>query len=161
MTDGTPNSAAWAGVRKPPEKETAGRDTRWVGRAVVIGGFEVSYKAKAQKWILHINLVIMGGSAKAIAKFESSFDESELDRPTMTVELEDLPEQLSYMLKLCTYHRPFKQHGPGKSRAVSLNRREHLALVRWMDQREFSDFLFLYNVRRQGARFEPRPVRVR
>jgi hypothetical protein len=32
-----------------------------LGSAVVIGGFENVYRARQKEWMLHINLVIMGG----------------------------------------------------------------------------------------------------
>lgn len=116
-------------------------DRSGMSDAMVIGGFEVAYKAKLRSWFFHINLVVIGGTNQAIARFEESFEGSELSRPTLTVALNDLPEQLSYVLKFCTYHRPFQQRGPKKSPAVPLNRKEHLALVQWMHQREFADFI--------------------
>ena len=76
----------------------------------------------------------------------------------MTVALWDLPEQLSYVLKFGTYHRPHKQRGSAKSRAVPLNKSEHLALVQWMHQREFKDFLFFYNAGRRGPKIVPSPA---
>lgn len=127
-------------------------------RTIVIGGFEIFYRARAQQWILHINLVVIGASESAIADFEGSFDESDLSRPTMTAALRDLPEQLSYVLKFSTYHRPHKQRGSTKSRAVPLNKSEHLALVQWMHQREFKDFLFFYNAARRGPKIVPSPA---
>jgi hypothetical protein len=118
---------------------------------LVIGGVEIVYRAKVRKWVLHINLVIIGGKSAAIRKFEKTYDSSDIERPVLTVKLKDLPEQLSYVLKFTTYHRPFAQRGGTKSRALPLNKSEHTALVQWMGQRKFTDFLFLYNARRKGS----------
>lgn len=122
-----------------------------LGEALVIGGVEIVYRANVRKWVLHINLVIIGGKSTAIRKFEKTYDSSDIERPVLTVKLNDLPEQLSYVLKFTTYHRPFAQRGGVKSRALPLNKSEHTALVQWMGQRKFTDFLFLYNARREGS----------
>jgi hypothetical protein len=119
--------------------------------AVVIGGVEMVYRAKDYKWILHINLVVIGGRRASIKKLEKTFSRSDIERPVLTVKLKDLPEQLSYLLKFVTYHRPFAQRGPAKSRALPLNRPEHRELVEWMHRYQFTDFLFLYNARREGS----------
>jgi hypothetical protein len=117
----------------------------------VIGGFEVIYRAKEKKWVLHINLVIIGGNPKAVEAFKATFDRSGLDRPVFEVPLTDRIKQLSYILKFTTYHRPFQQDGPTKSPARPLNAAEHYALVSWMAEFQFKDFLFLFNARRQGS----------
>jgi hypothetical protein len=93
-----------------------------LGDAMVIGGVEIVYRAREHKWILHINLVIFGGKKAAIKKFERTFEGSHIERPVLTVKLKDLPEQLSYVLKFATYHRPYAQRSPSKSRAVPLNK---------------------------------------
>ena len=98
-----------------------------------IGGFEMIYRAKEKRWVLHANLVLFGGETSSINKFKRGFSDDELKRPTDCVDLSDAAEQLSYVLKFTTYHRPFKQHGPKKSRAVPLNPTEHSELVRWMN----------------------------
>ena len=101
--------------------------------------------------MLHINLVVFGGDKKAIAKFEAGFRDDGLYRPVERVPVEDPAEQLSYVLKFTTYHRPHQQQKSKKAKAVPLNPAEHLELVRWMAQHEFTDHLFLFNVRRRGA----------
>jgi hypothetical protein len=69
----------------------------------VIGGFEVVYKAKRKVWILHINLVIVGGKQSAHEAFKETFDNGEFDRPIISAELNDPEEQLSYVSKFATY----------------------------------------------------------
>jgi hypothetical protein len=125
-----------------------------LGDLPVVGGFEMIYRAREKQWILHINLVIVGATEQALAKFKKSFDESTIERPVLEVPVKDRAEQLSYVLKFTTYHRPYKQTGPSKSQAMSLNAPEHYALVKWMSQLEFHELMFLFNARRLGSTIE-------
>src|SRR5205823_2548640 len=68
----------------------------------VIGGFEVIYRHSDQAWVLHANLLIMGGSSSALTQFEDTFQGNEISRPTHAVPLRDPPRQLSYLLKFTT-----------------------------------------------------------
>ncbi len=115
-----------------------------LGDSPVVGGFEMIYRARDRQWILHINLVIVGATEKALTKFQESYDDSAIDRPVVKVPVKDRAEQLSYVLKFTTYHRPYKQTGSGKSQAMSLNAREHHALVKWMSRFEFQDMMLSY-----------------
>ena len=117
----------------------------------VIGGFEMVYRARSKEWVLHINLVMFGGAAKAIAEFEDGFRDNGLYRPVDPAQVEHPAEQLSYVLKFTTYHRPHQQRGPRKAKALPLNPAEHVELVRWMARQDFTDHLFLFNARRRGA----------
>ncbi len=120
--------------------------------AAVIGGYENIYRAKTKSWMLHLNLALIGGEAKSIEAFEETFGESDIARPTLLQGLEDLKRQLSYILKFVTYHRPFTQLGSTKSQPIPLNPREQEALVSWMAQWRFQDFMFLFNARREGTK---------
>jgi hypothetical protein len=122
-----------------------------LGKVPVIGGFEIAYKAAQQAWVLHANLVMIGGEEKARKKFKKAFRGDDFDRPLLRTALKDRAEQLSYVLKFTTYHRPQEQQGPTRSPAKPLNAREHAALLKWMSQFEFEDFLLLINARRQGG----------
>ena len=122
-----------------------------LGEAAIIGGYENIYRAQSKTWILHLNLIIIGGRVEAIRAFENTFSKSQIQKPTMLQTLEDLKRQLSYILKFITYHRPFAQLGSTKSTPVPLNPREHWALVSWMARWKFQDFIFLFNARREGA----------
>jgi hypothetical protein len=122
-----------------------------LGDAAVIGGYEIIYRARSKTWVLHTNLLIIGGAIKAIKQFKATFSNSDIEEPVLIEELEDPLKQLSYVLKFTTYHRPFKQCGSKKGPAVPLNPREHCALVAWMAQWKFQDFMFLFNARREGT----------
>lgn len=125
-----------------------------LGHVPAIGGFEIIYRARTKEWVLHINLVMFGGNEEAIAKFEEGFCGGDLYRPVERVPVENPAEQLSYVLKFTTYHRPHQRRGPKKAKAVPLNPAEHFELIRWMDQYELSDHFFLFNARRRGASIE-------
>lgn len=127
-------------------------DRAGLGDAVVVGGFEMVWRARDKVWVLHANLLVLGAERPAVVRFEDSFSLSDLTRPTQTVELKDLPEQLSYLLKFTTYHRPHRQVGKKRSKAKPLNAKQHVALVNWMWRHDFSEMLFLYRMRRQGDR---------
>jgi len=117
----------------------------------VIGGFEIVYKAKRRTWVLHANLVVIGANQDSGEKLEGAFKNTELERSVLGAALKDQAEQLSYVLKFTTYHRPQEQQGPTRSPAKPLNAREHAALLKWMSQFEFKDRLLLINATRQGG----------
>jgi hypothetical protein len=117
----------------------------------VIGGFEIVHKAKKRVWVLHANLVVIGGKKTARKKFKATFADDEIERPVLRAKLKDRAEQLSYVLKFGTYHRPLEQQGSTKSQAKPLNPKEHAALVNWMSQFGFEDFLLLINARRKSG----------
>ena len=116
-----------------------------LGSAVVIGGFENVYRARQKEWVLHINLVVIGGQKTAIDKFKTSFEKSNIKRALMEAPVKNAAKQLSYLLKFTTYHRPHERRGSSKGEARPLNAREHLALVQWMSTRPFKAFMFLFN----------------
>ena len=120
--------------------------------APVIGGFEMVYRARDREWILHVNLLICGCTDLTLKRLKASFASEEFDRPTNSVLLNDPVEQVSYLLKFGTYHRPYAQTGSKRSPAVPLNASQHFALVNWMSRFNFADMVFLHSVRRQGLR---------
>jgi hypothetical protein len=123
-----------------------------LGTAHCVGGFEIVYRARDKCWVLHINLLILGGNKSAVAKLGAAFATTEFDRPCQCVPLRNVVKQISYLLKFSTYHRPFRQTGSKKSPAKPLNGREHVALVNWFARYRFSDMMFLYGLRREGDR---------
>jgi hypothetical protein len=124
--------------------------------AIIIGGFENAYRAREKKWVLHINLVVIGGQVAAMDKFQQSFANSDIERPVVTALLNNPAKQLSYVPKFTTYHRPYEQRASKKGRATPLNAPEHVALVEWMSQRSFKDFMFFLNARQGVDSIVPR-----
>jgi hypothetical protein len=140
---------------KPTERRHLLRqrmDRAGLANAQCVGGFEMIYRARERYWVLHINLLIFGGTKMGLGRFAATFSSPEFVRPTQSVPLNDLPKQISYLLKFTTYHRPQRQIGSKRSPAKPLNAREHAVLVNWMSQYGFADMMFLYGVRRQGDR---------
>jgi hypothetical protein len=123
-------------------------DRSGLNSASVIGGFEMAYKQGA--WILHANLLIIGGNEAALNKFAQMCRGTDIYRPIVRAPLADHRKQLSYLLKFTTYQRPHEQQGGNKGPAVPLNAREHHALVDWMSERRFKDYLFFYNAEQRG-----------
>jgi hypothetical protein len=122
-----------------------------LGNIPVIGGFEIVYKAAKRVWVLHTNLVMIGGDKSGHKKFKQTFAGDEIERPVLRAKLKDRAEQLSYILKFGTYHRPHEQHGSARSQAKPLNPSEHAALLNWMSQFELEDFMLLINAKRQAG----------
>jgi hypothetical protein len=121
------------------------------GTTPVIGGYEVVYRAKERHWVLHLHLLAIEVEASAIKKLRQSLNGSQFKRPIVTRPLADRPEQLSYLLKFTTYHRPHQRPDTKRQAPVPLNKREHWQLASWLAQFEFQELLFLFNVRRRGS----------
>jgi hypothetical protein len=122
-----------------------------LGKVPVIGGIEIVYKARKRVWVLHTNLVMIGGKKAARKKFKRGVKGSDIERPITWARLKKPAKQLSYVLKFSTYHRPYEQHGSKRSKAKPLNPKEHAALLKWMSQFGFQDFFVLVNAMRKGG----------
>lgn len=121
-----------------------------LGDEMVVGGIEVAWRAREKLWVLHAHLAISNCTSKQYKKLNTDLDDDDVSRPVLGQELQDRAEQLSYTLKFVTYHRPHPQRGKSKPKALSLNRKQHVELVRWMGQYKFTYFLFLFGCRRVG-----------
>src|ERR1700730_4123510 len=122
-----------------------------LGKVRVIGGIEIVYKARKRVWLLHANLVMIGGKKAARKKFAPGFKGGDIERGIILARLKKPPKQLSYVLKFTTYHRPYEQQGSTKSEAKPLNPKEHASLLKWMSQFEIEEFVLLNIARRQGG----------
>ena len=122
-----------------------------LGGEMIVGAFEIVWRARNRNWVLHCNLVVPNATKKQCFKLVGSKQSEDEYRPVVSLELADRAEQLSYVPKFTTYHRPHKQRGPRKPPAKSLNPREHAALVSWMSNLKFTDFMFLHGARRLGT----------
>lgn len=137
-------------------------DRAGLDSASVVGGYEMAYRQAQRSWVLHANLVIFGARNDAcLQRFETTFKGKDFYRPTVRAALSNPPRQLSYVLKFCTYHRPFTQRGPDKGVAVPLNAREHHALVEWMADRPFKDYVFFFNAEQRGPKMRFRACKNR
>lgn len=123
-----------------------------LGNEMVVGGIEVAWRAREKLWVPHAHLAISNCTSKQYSKLNSDLEDDDVSRSILGQDLQDRAEQLSYTLKFVTYHRPFKQCGKSKPKALSLNRKQHVELVSWMGQYEFTDFMFLSRCRRIGGK---------
>jgi hypothetical protein len=112
--------------------------------AVVVGGIEVAWQEKHQRWLLHAQLLAIDVAAQAWKQLEAALKNSGTWRPVQVEELRDLDEQLSYCVKFVTYHQPGR-------RIVPLPPDRLVELAAWQSQYRFEDFLFAYGARRRGG----------
>ncbi len=122
-----------------------------LGKAVVIGGIEVGYRAKRKVWLIHAHLLVAEAPEAAIARFKDSHNS--IRKKSVVVQLlKDAPKQVSYLQKFATYHRPGKKKSKG--RPVPIPHRPLIELLRFMSVQRFEDFRFLQNVRFTGSRLK-------
>jgi hypothetical protein len=113
--------------------------------AIVVGGIEVAWQEKHQRWLLHAQVLAIGVAAQAWKRLEAALEDSGTDDPVRTKLLHDPDEQLSYCVKFVTYHQPGR-------RLVPLPPDRLVELAAWWSQYRFEDFLFAYGARRRGGR---------
>jgi hypothetical protein len=113
--------------------------------AIAVGGIEVAWQAKWQRWLLHVHVLAVGVDPSAWERLEAALKDSGTDEPVQAVALRDPDEQLSYLVKFVTYHRP------GRLR-VPLPRDRLVELAAWWSRHRFEDYLFAYGARRRGGR---------
>ncbi|WP_232302774.1 hypothetical protein, partial [Elstera litoralis] len=126
---------------------------------LVAGGLEVAWQPKLNGWVVHFHLLSLGARKKHRDALRASFASSDLKRPFVCQSLRDPRRQISYLLKINTYYRPFAQIGQEKGPAYPLPRPQMEELLSWYANFKPSDFLFLYGLRRQGDRIRPTPKR--
>jgi hypothetical protein len=113
--------------------------------AIVVGGIEVAWQEKHQRWLLHAQVLAIGVDAHAWTRLEAALEKSSTWRPVDVVPLRDPDEQLSYCIKFVTYHQP-------GTRKVGLLAERLVELARWWSRYRFADFLFVYGLPRRGGR---------
>lgn len=121
--------------------------------AVVLGGWEAARKRGTDRAHIHIHLLVWNVSERAIRAFHKRFYPGK--RRYKLVKARKRPKLVSYVQKFTTYQRPWKQAGRRKPPAVPLPPRLHTPLVKWMAAHKPTEFLFLFNVRRQGMVLVP------
>ncbi|MGC2221597.1 MAG: hypothetical protein WA624_04130, partial [Methylocella sp.] len=84
------------------------------GGAVIIGGTEVTYRHELNDWLLHLHLLSLGASFN----LEKLMSKKKIHDPLRIEPVKDHIEQLSYLQKFCTYHRPGKHRGKNRARPV-------------------------------------------
>jgi hypothetical protein len=113
--------------------------------AIVVGGIEVAWQAKWQRWLLHAHALAIGVDANAWERLEAALEDSGTADPVRPVALCNPDEQLSYCIKFVTYHQPGR-------RRVPLPQDRVVELAEWWSRHRFEDYLFAYGARRRGGR---------
>jgi hypothetical protein len=124
-------------------------------RSTLIGGTELSYNARRSVWILHVHLLAIGVSDHAVGKLRKKF-KGRVDQPVVSQALASPPQQLSYLQKFGTYHRPGMQRSQRRAKSYPLPPDRLRELTEWMTEHQFEDFLFLYGARRRGTTIQCR-----
>ncbi len=118
----------------------------------MVGGTEARYRAIDSSWLVHGHLLVVDAPAGAIDALKRTFDSGPVKYPVVSQDLVDPVDQLSYLQKFTTYHRPGEQTSTTRPRAYPLPPRPLLELLRWMAGYRFDDFRFLYGARRRGEK---------
>jgi hypothetical protein len=127
------------------------------GFKAAIGGTEAAYKAEADRWIMHVHLLIPGDVKEARPRLSEAFANVDLFRAVTCAPLRDRVSQISYLQKFSTYHRPGQALFSGRGRAYPLKAAQVVQLGELTANHRFEHFLFLLGFRRRGSRIEPEP----
>jgi hypothetical protein len=125
------------------------------GIEAAIGGTEASYRAKENRWIVHLHLLVFGTLKNTAVTLREIFAGSGLGRPVVCQSLKNRAAQISYLQKFQTCHRPGEAGFSGRGRAYPMKTQQINQLAQWTERRRFEDFLFVLGLRRRGSRFEP------
>jgi hypothetical protein len=125
------------------------------GIPAAIGGTEASYRAKEDRWIVHLHLLVFAAQQRGAVRLREAFRDANLDRPVFCQRLRDPVGQISYLQKFQTCHRPGKAGFSGRGRAYPMKKQQIDQLAQWTKRHRFEDFLFILGLRRRGSRFEP------
>ena len=79
--------------------------------ATFVGGTEAAWQVKHQRWLLHVHLLAIGVTQAGWDRLDEAWANSGTGDPIVTDELRDLGEQLSYLVKFHTYHKPGQSRG--------------------------------------------------
>jgi hypothetical protein len=140
-----PDSLADANLRRSGEMLRKRLDRAGFKGAIVVGGIEVAWQEKWQRWLLHAQVLAIGVAAQAWKQLEAALEKSGTADPVRPLPLRDPDHQLSYCVKFITYHQPGR-------RKVGLPPDRLVELAAWQSQYRFDDFLFAYGARRRGGR---------
>jgi hypothetical protein len=123
-----------------------------LGSIVAVGGTEVAYRADQRDWLVHLHLVVGDVESSAEERLRAAWSKSDIRAPIWISPLVDPPQQIGYLVKFPTFHRPGMQSSPRRARAYPLPQPRFEELARWFDNYEFGDFIFLLGARRRGHR---------
>jgi hypothetical protein len=112
---------------------------------LVMGGIEVAWQERRQRWLVHAHVLAIGVDAVTWKQLRAALKDSGTAQPVVTQRLKNPNDQLSYCIKFATYHRPGRKRVPLKPDRL-------VELAAWSSRYRFEDFLFVYEVPRPGGR---------
>jgi hypothetical protein len=118
----------------------------------IAGGTEVGYRASADDWILHAHLLVLGASQIEWINLERASAKGDVHDALRIAPVTDPIEQISYLQKFHTYHRPGKTRGKRRARAYPLKKNQLCELACWAARYNFDNFTFCAGVRRRHGR---------
>jgi hypothetical protein len=131
------------------------RRARFEG-VILIGGTEVAWLWRQERWILHLHLLAIGVTDAVEARLRASLPDASPAAALKVQALEDPAEQISYCQKYNSTYMPGKRGPTGRAPARPLPRERLVEWAEWMAQHKFPDFGFLYGARRHGGRIVPK-----
>jgi hypothetical protein len=124
----------------------------------VIGGTEVSYSERRDRWTLHFHLLVFDARNREINAFKRSFRKDNIPRAVnKSKPIKDAIKQITYLQKFWTLYRAcggYDARGKGQARRFKPAQMSAWAL--WVENQDFEDFLFLVGFRRYADRIVPR-----
>jgi hypothetical protein len=123
-----------------------------LGDIVAVGGTEVAYRADQQDWLVHLHLLVGNVEKSALERLRAAWAKSDMRAALRISPLVDPDQQIGYLLKFCTFHRPGGQSSARRARAYPLPPPRFEELARWFNDYEFYDFVFMLGARRRGHR---------
>jgi hypothetical protein len=120
--------------------------------ATLVGGMEVAWQARQHRWLLHAHLLAIGVPDTAWGQLDKAWANSGTKDPIQTDELRDPGEQLSYLVKFHTYHKPGQSRANRRARAYPLPPERLAELATWSSLYQLEDFLFVYGKQKRGRK---------
>jgi hypothetical protein len=124
--------------------------------STLVGGTEVAWQARHQRWLLHVHLLTIRVTEADWGRLDEAWAKSGTADPILRDDLRDLGEQLSYLVKFHTDHKPGQSRANRRARAYPLPRDRLVEFARWSSQYRLEDFLFVYGKRKRGRKIVER-----
>jgi hypothetical protein len=122
---------------------------------ILIGGTEVAWLAKHEKWVPHLHLLAIGVPQGAWKRLRAALNDVEPAIALKVQALKNRPKQISYCRKFNSTHKPGKRGPNGRATQYPLPKERLAEWAKWMGKHRFEDFGFFYGARRRGGRIVP------
>ena len=102
--------------------------------SMIIGGTEVRFDTAGGSWLLHVHLLVANVTDDAITNLLKL--NKRIARAVQVQNLADPVQQLSYLQKFVTFHRPGQQTSKRRARAYPLPQGPLLELLGWFSKHQ-------------------------